>query len=57
MDSWGKKNLKVDMYPLHFIAIFPKFLGTFKWDQFCQRTDIESKCLVCDDIIDNFGMY
>ena len=29
MDSWGKKNLKVDMYPLHFIVIFPKFLGTF----------------------------
>ena len=25
----GKKNLKVDMYPLHFIAIFPQFLGTF----------------------------
>ena len=29
MASWEKKNLKVDMYPLHFIAIFPKFLGTF----------------------------
>ena len=28
--SWVKKrNLKGVMYPLHFIAIFSKFLGTF----------------------------
>ena len=25
----SKKNLKVDMFPLHFIAIFPKFVSTF----------------------------
>ena len=25
----SKKTLKVDMFPLHFIAIFPKFVSTF----------------------------
>ena len=25
----GEKNLKVDMYPLHFIAISPEFLSTY----------------------------
>ena len=25
----SKKTLKIDMFPLHFIAIFPKFVSTF----------------------------
>ena len=43
------------MFPLHFIAIFSKFVSTLYLDHFCQRTDVELKCRICDDIVNNFG--
>ena len=52
-----KETSKSSCTPCILSPFFPSFWALSSKISFFQRTDIKSKCLVCGDIVYNFGMY